>query len=310
MDATLDCLSALGVTFQYEGDTVVVQGIDIRKAEPTVPLQCRESGSTLRFLIPIAMLSDASVTFHGAPSLMQRPMSVYAELCKEKRLTFQQRGQDITVKGKLPSGEYSVVGNISSQFISGLLFALPLPDHDSVIRIKPPVESRSYLNLTVAALREFGIAVTWRDEHTLCIPGGQRYCACDTTVEGDFSNAAFLDALGVLGGDVEITGLRTDSLQGDSVYKHYFEMLCKGTPTIHIGDCPDLGPILFSVAAAKHGGIFNGTRRLRIKESDRAAAMAEELKKFGTSVTVHEDCHVNCGLAFIDRWQYLRSRCM
>lgn len=289
VSATLDCLRALGVDCRQDGDTVTVTGTDLRKAAPTQPLCCRESGSTLRFMIPLAWLSGNTATLHGAPYLMQRPMGIYAELAKEKDLFFSQQGQDITVRGPLPAGEYTVVGNVSSQFISGLLFALPLADGRSVIHIKPPVESRSYLNLTVAALREFGVTVTWSDDCTIEIPGNQRYCAQNTAVEGDYSNAAFLDALGVLGGDVTVTGLREDSLQGDRVYRDYFKKLSREKATLHIGDCPDLGPILFAVAAAKHGGIFQGTKRLRIKESDRAAVMAEELQKFGTRVTVGED---------------------
>ncbi|MBE6554397.1 MAG: 3-phosphoshikimate 1-carboxyvinyltransferase [Ruminococcaceae bacterium] len=287
--ATLDCIRVLGARWERKGETVRVCGIDARKIAPTDPLPCRESGSTLRFFLPITLLSGNPARLSGAASLMQRPMSVYADLCRERGLEYRVEGNSIDVRGPLPAGEYRVVGNVSSQFISGLLFALPLAKGDSVIRITPPVESRSYLNLTVDALHEFGVVAEWSDEHTLRIPGGQSYRAHETAVEGDYSNAAFLDALGMLGGSVEVTGLRADSLQGDRIYRHYFNLLCQGTPTIHIGDCPDLGPILFSIAAAKNGGIFNGTRRLRIKESDRAAAMADELKKFGTAVTVHED---------------------
>lgn len=290
VSATLDCLRSLGVSCAREGeDTVRVRGRDLRAASPESPLCCRESGSTLRFFIPIALLSGNNVMLRGSEYLMQRPMSVYRMLCKEKGLTYLQDGQSVVVRGPLKAGEYSVVGNISSQFISGLLFVLPVVTGDSTIHIAPPVESRSYINLTMEALREFGVEVLWKNEHTLFVRGGQKYRAHETTVEGDYSNAAFLDALRLFGGEVGVQGLRPDSIQGDSVYRRYFDMLCKGAPTIHIGDCPDLGPILFSVAAAKHGGIFNGTRRLRMKESDRAAAMAEELKKFGTAVTVYED---------------------
>ena len=289
MGATLDGLSALGVDCRRNGDTVTVCGTDLRHAVPVKPLLCRESGSTLRFLIPLALLSGNTVTLHGAPSLMKRPMGIYQELCKEKHLYFEQNGQDITVRGPLTAGEYTVVGNVSSQFISGLLFALPLCDGDSVIRLTPPVESRSYLDLTVSALCEFGVTVAWRDDCTLFVRGNQRYRAHDTAVEGDYSNAAFLDALTLLGGQVDVGGLSSESLQGDRVYAEYFEQLEKGTPTLNIGNCPDLGPILFSVAAVKHGATFTGTRRLRIKESDRAAAMAQELRKFGTSVHVSED---------------------
>ena len=287
--ATIDCLTALGAVCTVDGDTVTVEGVDVRAATPRNTLSCRESGSTLRFMLPIALLCGKSAMLLGSPSLMQRPMQVYETLCREKDMLYLQDEQSIVVKGPLPSGEYRVAGNISSQFISGLLFALPLATGDSTLVITASVESRSYIHLTIAALRSFGVNVTWRDDHTLFIPGNQSYRPQETTVEGDYSNAAFLDAFSLFGGDVEVENLLPDSLQGDRVYRSYFEMLCKGTPTIHIGDCPDLGPILFAVAAAKHGGIFNGTRRLRIKESDRAAVMAEELKKFGVSVTVYED---------------------
>ncbi len=287
--ATLDCLEALGVSCERIGDTVRIQGTDLCRARPASPLLCRESGSTLRFMIPIAMLSGNNVMLRGKASLMSRPMEVYRTLFEKAGLTYLQDEESIVVQGPLSGGEYSVVGNISSQFISGLLFALPLCREDSTLHITPPVESLSYINLTVDALRQFGVQVKWSNDHTLLIPGGQHYSARELTVEGDYSNAAFLEALRLFGGDVTVEGLRSDTLQGDSVYKRYFEMLCKGAPTIHIGDCPDLGPILFSVAAAKNGGIFNGTKRLRIKESDRAGAMAQELKKFGTAVTVYED---------------------
>ncbi len=287
--ATLDCLAALGIKTEKIGADVTVWGKDLKSARPNAPLQCRESGSTLRFMIPIAMLSGQSTVFYGAQSLMQRPMSVYETLFKDKGLTYISDGTSIIVRGELKGGEYSLVGNISSQFISGLLFALPLAEGDSLIKITPPIESRSYINLTINAIKQFGIACEWADEYTIKIPGSQKYKATDVTVEGDYSGAAFPDALNLFGGDVEISGLDPESIQGDSVYKKYYDMLKIGVPTLHIGDCPDLGPILFAVAAAKSGGIFGGTKRLKIKESDRAAAMAEELRKFGTSVSVYDD---------------------
>jgi 3-phosphoshikimate 1-carboxyvinyltransferase len=287
--ATLDCLSAMGVPFERNGDTVRVRGIDMKNAAPSGELKCRESGSTLRFLVPICLLSGNNTMLVASGSLMRRPMSVYAGLSKEKGFTFLQDERSVIVKGPLKAGEYRVAGDISSQFISGLLFALPTVEGDSRINIIPPIESRSYINLTISALSEFGINVQWEDDHTLFIKGGQKYKAVDTSVEGDYSNAAFLSALSVLGGDVSVDGLKDDSLQGDRVYSKLFDMLCKGTPTIHIGNCPDLGPVLFAVAAAKYGGVFTGTSRLRIKESDRGAAMAEELKKFGTAVSIHND---------------------
>ena len=289
MKATLGCLSALGVDYTVEGDTVTVRGIRMQDAKPQKPLYCNESGSTLRFFIPIAMLSGRNALFTGAESLFRRPMTVYETLAKEKSLFFSKDSQSLAVKGPLSAGEYRVAGNVSSQFISGLLFALPLLKEDSIIRITPPLESRSYIHLTTTALAAFGVKIEWQDDLTLYIKGGQRYVPTDAVVEGDYSGAAFLDALKELGGEVETTGLAPDSLQGDRVYSRFFPMLSRGTPTVHLGDCPDLGPILFAVAAAKNGAVFTGTERLRIKESDRVAAMAKELSKFGVTVTEGED---------------------
>ena len=258
-------------------------------ATPTSTLNCRESGSTLRFFLPIALLSGKNTLFMGAEGLMKRPMSVYEELCKKKRFIYNADGGSIAVRGPLTPGEYEVVGNISSQFISGLLFALPSLAKDSKIKIIPPIESKSYIDLTIEALALFGVTVKWADDTTLYIKGGQKYQPKNLSVEGDYSGAAFIDAFSLFNTGVEVDGLNPDSTQGDKVYKLLFDMIKKGVPTIHIGNCPDLGPILFAAAAAKHGAVFTGTKRLKIKESDRAAAMAEELSKFGVSVTVHED---------------------
>ncbi len=287
--ATLDCLGALGVECKRDGDDVTVYGKSPKAMRPSEPLKCRESGSTLRFMIPIAMRSEQTAIFYGAKSLMSRPMSVYEDLCRERALTYISDGESIVVKGPLNGGDFTLPGNVSSQFISGLLFALPTASEDSTIRILPPIESRSYIDLTIDALSIFGVNAEWQDDHTIFIRGNQRYSPTEVSVEGDYSGAAFPEALTLFGGKVTVNGLRPDSIQGDRVYKKYYDMLVRGVPTIHIGDCPDLGPVLFAVAAAKNGGVFTGTRRLKIKESDRAAAMAEELKKFGTSVSVYDD---------------------
>lgn len=287
--ATLDCMSALGIRAEKHGDDVTVWGKDPHDLQPTSSLYCKESGSTLRFLLPLALISGRTTMFRGAEGLMRRPMSVYEDMCRERGIVYLSDGESITVKGPLDPGCFSVVGNISSQFISGLIFALPTLKGDSRIKITPPIESRSYIELTLDAVRTFGIDAVWENEYTIFIKGNQSYRPTDVSVEGDYSGAAFPDALNLFGSEVEVEGLRRDSLQGDSVYKKYYPMLERGIPTISIGDCPDLGPVLFAVAAAKCGGVFSGTKRLKIKESDRAAAMAEELEKFGVSVSVHED---------------------
>lgn len=289
MKATLDCLSAIGAKYSIEGDKVIITGADIRNIPEGAVLKCRESGSTLRFFIPICLLDGKTFTLTGSEKLLSRPLSVYEDIFRKQGITFEAEPDKITVGGKLQSGTYEIEGNISSQFITGLLFVLPLMEDDSIIRLIPPVESRSYINLTIEALAAYGVEVKWQDKETLYIKGGQNYNAVHTAVEGDYSNAAFFAALNVLGSEIEMTGLNPNSLQGDKVYEKNFALLGKESAAIDISDCPDLGPILFAVSAVKGGGNFTGTRRLKIKESDRAAAMAEELAKFGVSVTVNDD---------------------
>ena len=305
MQATLDCLAALGAQWQKDGETVTITGIGSARTavhadagaagtqtgEPV--LRCRESGSTLRFFIPICLQTGRRAQLVGAPRLMERPLQVYAQLCRERGLLFAQEGQALTVQGPLPAGSYRLRGDISSQFISGLLFALQLCEGDSTVTILPPIESRPYIDMSLAALKTFGVRAAWQDAQTLYIPGGQQYHACDAQVEGDFSNAAFFGILDAIRPEnqVQIDGLppAADSLQADRVYPALLARLEEPAPCIDLTDCPDLGPILFAAAAAKHGGRFVGTKRLKIKESDRGAAMAEELRKCGVSVTVGED---------------------
>ena len=287
--ATMDCLRAMGCRVQYKGDAVTVVGVDARTAAIGSILPCRECGSTLRFFVPIALLCGREVTLTGSRKLLSRPLGVYREMCKEKGYFYAATEELVMVKGPLVSGVYEVAGDVSSQFISGLLFALPLLEENSKICITGNVESRSYIDLTIAALEEFGVLVDWEDDQTLSIPGGQQYRSHDTEVEGDYSNAAFFSALDWMGGDVRVEGLSPDSLQGDRVYPSYFEEITKGTPTLDVTDCPDLAPVLMAMAAAHRGAILTGTARLRLKESDRGAAMAQELTKMGGDVLVEED---------------------
>ncbi len=286
--ATLDCLTALGVKAEINGDCITVDG-SLKSFGGDRRLHCRESGSTLRFFIPICLLSEGETMLYGSERLLQRPLSVYENIAKKQGLVFAEDEEKVSVKGKLQSGEFSLPGNISSQFISGLLFALPLTESDSRIHIIPPIESRPYIDMTLSSLKKFGIECTWENENTLYIKGSQEYKAQDVTVEGDWSNAAFLDGFNVIGGEVEISGLCEESIQGDKIYRQYFEEIKNGTPTLDISACPDLGPVLMALSAAKYGAVFTGTERLRIKESDRGEAMKEELQKFGVNVNVFEN---------------------
>ena len=287
--ATLDCLTALGASWTYEGDTVTMDGLDPSALQARDVLRCRESGSTLRFFLPLCLLSQQEAVLEGAETLLSRPLSVYEDLCASQSLAFSNDGKQVRVQGKLQSGTFTLPGDISSQFISGLLFALPLLPGNSTLCLTGPVESRSYIDLTLSALAQFGVSARWVDDRTLEIPGGQCYTPCETAVEGDYSNAAFFEALNVLGGSVTVTGLSESSGQGDRIYQSYFKALQKGPAVLSLKDCPDLGPVLFAAAAALHGGTFTETRRLRLKESDRGSAMAVELAKLGVSVQIEED---------------------
>lgn len=288
VQATLDCLQALGAECKIDNNTVIVKGIDFNKI-PSAILPCRESGSTMRFLLPLCLAFGKETTLVGAPSLLKRPMTVYQELFRAHDLSFEQTESGITVKGQLKAAEYTLPGDVSSQFISGMLFALTQVAGESVLRILPPFESRSYVLLTLQALSTFGAEIVWLDENTLRIVGGKPLVAQSLCVEGDYSNAAFLSALNVLGGEVSVTNLNPASLQGDRVYTEHFASLEEGFATISVADCPDLAPILFALAARGKGARFMDTRRLAIKESNRAEAMATELRKFGTTVEVCEN---------------------
>ena len=166
---------------------------------------------------------------------------------------------------------------------------MPLLEKDSRIRLIRPVVSRPYIDMTVQALRIFGVQTAWEGDDTIVIPGGQKYHPQDVCVEGDYSNAVFFDALNLLGGDVVLEGLSEDSLQGDRIYRQYFDRIGRGFADIDLTDCPDLGPILMVLAAMRHGARFTGTARLKHKESDRGAAMKEELEKAGARVELADN---------------------
>ena len=285
--ATLDCATALGAKVEKNCDTVMLGGLNPFISNE-VTLNCRESGSTLRFMIPLCMLSGSKITLTGSERLFARNLEIYEQIARDNGILFDLSHDKLTVCGKLKSGDYKVCGNISSQFISGLLFALPLLEGDSTLEIVGDYESEPYVDLTIKSLNNFGVIIE-KSGRVYKICGGQKYKAQDLTVEGDYSNAAFLDGFNLLGGDVNVTGLDGDSLQGDRVYKQMYEELKQGKKQFDLANYPDLAPVMFTLASVFGGAGFSGTKRLKIKESDRATAMAQELKKFGIDVEVFEN---------------------
>ena len=319
--ATIDGLRALGADITCQDGNAIVRGIDITcwdgkemlgvanscasagdadapgedvgyrdGGEPaTSILPCRESGSTLRFLLPLCLMGGTSHVLTGSERLLERPLKVYEKICKEQGLVFLKEKNSVQVAGTLAAGQYEIPGNVSSQFISGLLFVLPLLSDDSRIRLIGPVESRPYIDMTMQVLRSFGVHTAWKDERTIDIPGRQQYCSQDAQIEGDYSNAAFFDAFNLIGGDVTVEGLAQGSVQGDRLYKQYFDQMEEEFTEIDLTDCPDLGPILMVLAAMRHGAKFTGTARLRFKESSRGAVMKEELEKAGAKIELADN---------------------
>ena len=286
--ATLGILESLGAEYNIDGQTITMQGMGRKQFQESNCLNCNESGSTLRFFIPVVLAKGGTYTFVGAKRLLERPLGIYEEICKKQGILFEKEETGLELNGQIQAGHYEVPGDISSQFITGLLYALPLLEKDSVLEVIPPIESKAYIDMTLEALRIFGIQIR-QEGNTYFIDGNQSYRAQNVAVEGDYSNAAFLDALNLIGGNVNVEGLREDSLQGDRIYQAFFKLLEEENPVMDISECPDLGPILIGMAAAQHGARITGTRRLKIKESDRGTVMAEELKKFGICVDVMEN---------------------
>ena len=283
VSATVDCLRVLGAGIELSEGVATVTGGDPRRVTGRT-LPCRESGSTLRFLLPLCLLSGKPFALSGSEKLLSRPLSVYEALAGEKGFVLKKESRAVSVAGKLTPGVYSLPGDVSSQFVSGLLFAFPLLDRDSTIVLTPPVESKSYIDMTLAALAEHGVGAAWQNETTIAVPGGQTYSPRDGKIEGDWSNAAPFLSLGAL-----VTGLDEGSLQGDRKILSDLAALDRGFAGIDLSDTPDLAPVLFAHAALRHGGRFTGTRRLAIKESDRGRAMQTELAKCGVAVEIADN---------------------
>lgn len=266
-------------------------------------IDCIESGSTIRFLIPIALLTGEEVTFKGRGKLVSRPMNIYYELFESQGIGYENNSGNLPlkVKGKLKPETYKVKGNVSSQFITGLMFALPLLEGDSKIVVTTELESKGYVDLTMDSMKKFGVEIENKDYKEFYIKGNQRYLNRDYRVEGDFSQAAFWIVAGLLGANIKCKDLNVNSLQGDmeildivkkmganlDIKEEYIEVKASETKGIVIdaSECPDLVPVLSVLAALSEGTtrIINA-ERVRIKECDRLKAMATELNKVGAEI--------------------------
>ena len=289
ISATLSCIEQLGGSVTKDGNIVTVIPTNEKQIENAV-FDCKESGSTLRFFIPVVLATGAkNCTFLGSERLLARGIKEYEKLFENSDVKIKSDEKSIEVNGTLSAGNYEISGEVSSQYTTGMLFALSVLDGKSTLKITGNAESRAYVDMTIKVLKDFGADITETEKNFFEINGKGRLSPGEFTVEGDWSNAAFLIALSRLVGTISVSGLNENSVQGDRFCTAAFDALDGENAEIDLKDCPDLAPILFAYAAYKNGGRFINTRRLRVKESDRANVMAEELKKFGANVKVYEN---------------------
>ena len=303
--ATISALDTLGAPMRLENDTLHILGRADLPHGPVV-VDCRESGSTLRFLVPVCAALGLDVAFTGTGRLPQRPIEEYFRLFEGDTLHITRpQGQIMRLQGQLRPGTFEMRGDISSQYLTGLLMALPLLEGDSRIVLTTSLESKPYVDLTCAVLHDFGIEVE-PFENGYILKGRQRYRAHDCMVEGDYSGAAFWLAAGAVAGPIEIHGLRRDTAQGDAQILPLLEQF-GAQVTIHDGavrvcqaplhsieidahDIPDLVPILAVVAAFAQGTTWiRRAQRLRLKESDRLASTYDVLCRMGADIEQMDD---------------------
>lgn len=294
--ATLACMKSIGATWKMlDSSTVEVIGTSEHSGDAAPTFECGESGSTLRFFIPIALALCGGGRFSGKGRLMKRPLGLYFDLFMEKGIAFSYSGDALSVCGKLPSGRYSLRGDVSSQFFSGLLFALPILAGDSEIRATTKLESVPYVEMTLAAQSKAGVEIL-REEGYYKISGGSAYSSFNATVEADWSQAAFWVMANLLGSAIELCGLDENSSQGDRAHTAAIAGAMKNFAekelSVDLADCPDLLPPASAAAALCGAGRttrFYNASRLRLKESDRLSSVADVLTALGARVEVGRD---------------------
>lgn len=285
IEATVACLCAMGAEISVCGQDCTVRGMPREKKGGEICLPCGESGSTLRFLLPLCMREDGTALLCGSKTLLSRPLAVYESIAKEQGLCFERVGDTaLRVGGALCVNGCAADGGISSQFFSGLCFRAAADGGKSEISFTRPLQSAAYLQMTAQVLARFGVLVKI-DAEKITVQGAL-HSPGECTAQGDWSGAAFFKVLNAFGGDVRVTGLAPDSLQPDRA----IQALWNRVPLrADLSGCPDLGPVLFALAAYRGYGEFTGTRRLRYKESDRIETMREELAAFGAEFDAEED---------------------
>lgn len=278
INATIDSLKALGANIDIEGNIVKIN----RSDNYGKFCDAKESGSTLRFIIPLILYVKGKGVIKGSKKLFSRGLSVYEDIFKKQNIKYELKEDTLSIEGRLYPDHFMIPGNISSQFITGMLFVLPLLEEDSEIEIVGDIESKSYIDITIDVLKQFNVKVEMKD-NIIYIPGRQKFISKKVKVEGDYSNSAFFEVLNYLGGEVKISNLNPLTKQGDKAYLEYFPLLKESHPEIDIKNCIDLGPILFAFASIFNGAVFKNIKRLRIKESDRVGDTLAILEHFGVT---------------------------
>ncbi|CBL17641.1 3-phosphoshikimate 1-carboxyvinyltransferase [Ruminococcus champanellensis] len=297
--ATIGALQQMGAKITRTGSSVTVTGILEPPTQP-ITLDCGESGSTLRFLIPVAAALGLTCTIIGKGRLPYRPLDAYLRELPKKGISIQPERQDallpLHMSGKLQSGVFQLEGDVSSQYLTGLLLALPLLEGDSRLELTSPLESAPYVDMTAALLRQAGVP-TEKTPEGYRIPGGGVYHPLSLAIEGDYSQAAFFLTANALGSHVRVDGLGENSCQGDRKIVEILRELCYTKEntiasglSVYAADIPDLVPVLTVLAClcGKPSRIY-GAKRLRLKESDRLAAIAAALNAIGGQVSQTED---------------------
>ncbi|HEY4533663.1 MAG TPA: 3-phosphoshikimate 1-carboxyvinyltransferase [Fusobacterium sp.] len=294
IQSTIEIMKKLGAKIEQRKHAFFLQKEMIQEEDDNFHFFCSESASTLRFLIPISLVHHRKVSFYGKNNLPNRPLNPLFPILKSSDISFRTKGENnlcIQLEGQLQSGDYSLEGNVSSQFITGLLFALPLLNGDSSLHILGDFESKAYVDMSLDVLEKFKIKIFQEGNHFF-IPGKQQYQAYSTIIEGDYSQAAFFLVANSLGNEIEILGLAKDSKQADSRISSMIHSLEEKAPQETLildgSQCPDIIPILSVKAALTRGKtVIQNIKRLRIKECDRLHATADILKKLGAKVTEH-----------------------